>query len=93
MDSSLLNLKYYFDDNTGKYLRCEKIEGCEECSSASVCTKCVDGYKLSGGSCKDADEDTFNKLSIASITLSCIGLAGGIAFVVIFIIKKFFGKT
>ena len=44
--------KYYLDLSTGKYISCNKIENCEECSSATQCNKCQNGYRLNNNICE-----------------------------------------
>ena len=84
---TLTNNKFYYDESTQKYLSCSKINGCEECSSSSKCTKCQNGYKLKGDSCKDKYKK-MKQLSIAAIVLSSIVIVGEIAFFVFWLINK-----
>ena len=58
--SALSLTKYYQDPTSGKYKKCEEaINHCEECSSATVCTECKNGYELDGtSSCKEIEKES-----------------------------------
>ena len=70
---SIALLRYYLDTNTGKYIKCSKINNCEECSSSSECTKCKDGYKLNNNVCEiieNSNNDKYKGIAIAALILS-----------------------
>ena len=90
--SSLTILKYYLDPITGKYVSCTKIENCEECTSASQCTKCQDGYKFNNGRCEEMkEENDYNKikaLAIAGVILGTLALIVAIFAVLLVLFKN-----
>jgi len=90
---SVALLRYYLDPNTGKYIKCSKIENCEECSSSSECTKCQDGYKLNNNICEIINNDKYKGLAIAAIILSIISLIGFGVLLIILFMKGIFTKS
>ena len=90
--SSLTILKYYLDPNTGKYVSCTKIQNCEECTSASQCTKCQDGYKFNNNICEEIKEDNdYNKikaLATAGVILGTLALIVAIFAVLLVLFKN-----
>ena len=90
--SSLTILKYYLDPNTGKYVSCTKIENCEECTSASQCTKCQDGYKFNNNICEEIkEENDYNKikaLATAGVVLGVLALIVAIGAVLLVLFKN-----
>ena len=89
---SIAITKYYLDPITGKYVSCNKIENCDECSSASQCSKCQDGYKLNNNICEIIIENggNYKVLAIVAIILSCIAILGVIAILLLLIKKGIF---
>ena len=81
--------KYYLDLSTGKYISCNKIENCEECSSTTQCNKCQNGYRLNNNICEIIIENggDYKALAIGAIILSCIAILGIIAILLI-LLKK-----
>ena len=90
--SSLTILKYYLDPITGKYVSCTKIENCEECTSASQCTKCQDGYKFNNNKCEEIkEENDYNKikaLATAGVILGTLALIVAIFAVLLVLFKN-----
>ena len=74
---SVALLRYYLDPYSGKYIKCSKINNCEECSSSSECTKCQNGYKLNNNACEiieNYNNDNYKGLAIGAIILSIISM-------------------
>ena len=102
--TALSMTRYYKDPSSGKFVSCEKITGCEECSSASSCTKCKNGFELDNVSCKikvkeenkengDKDYDKLKALSTGAIILGAIGAIGSILAIILIFLKKLFFST
>ena len=93
--SSLINIRYYLDASTGRYVSCAKIENCEECTSATECTRCKSGYELGkGNKCKLSNNNKTRALATCAIVLSTIAIVGSIvAIVLIFFKNVLFGKS
>ena len=104
--TALTATRYYKDETTGKYISCEKIENCEECSSATVCTKCKNGYQLDNSLCKDIqngdnkdnkdnkdkDYDKIKGLAIGAIVLGCVAIVVSILAIIFVFFKKLIFK-
>ena len=90
--SSLTILKYYLDPITGKYVSCNKIQNCEECTSASQCTKCQDGYKFNNNICEEIKEENdyekIKALATAGVILGTLALIVAIFAVLLVLFKN-----
>jgi hypothetical protein len=93
--SSLINIKYYLDESTGKYVSCSKIENCDECTSATECTKCKSGYELGDDDkCKLSDNEKTRALATGAIVLSTIAIIVSIVAIALICFKNvLFGKS
>ena len=97
---SLISIKYYYNPTIGKYINCNKLEKCDECSSEETCTRCIDGYQAQEGKCKkiefpemeDKDHDKLMSLAIAGIVLGTIAIVGVLLVIIYIIWDKFFLK-
>ena len=92
---SILMLKYYYDQDIGKYVSCSKIENCEECTSKTECTKCQNGYQMKEGdnTCEKSNDSKLMALASAAVALSTIAVALSIAILIIILYNKFFAKS
>ena len=84
---TLVYFKYYYDDSSGKYLSCNNIDNCIECSSSTACTKCKNGYKLDGSSCTN-EIKKIKRLGIAAVVLSSIVIVVEIVLLVLYLLNK-----
>ena len=87
--------RYYKDPTTGKYISCEEITNCEECSSGTECTKCKSGYELdSTSTCiekendKDNDYDKIKALATGAIVLGVIATVVSITAIILLFFKN-----
>ena len=87
--------RYYKDPTTGKYISCEEITNCEECSSGTECTKCKSGYELdSTSTCiekendKDNDYDKIKALATGAIVLGVIATVVSITAIIFLFFKN-----
>ena len=98
--TALSMTRYYLDITTKRYKSCSIINNCEECSSATVCTKCTNGYELNDGSCEKQQDGNINNnnnnnggddktqaLSIGAIVLGSISIVVSIVAIVLILIK------
>ena len=92
---SVALLRYYFDPYTGRYIRCNKIQNCEECSSSSECTKCQNGYQLNNNICEiiENNNDKYKGLVISALILSIISMIGVGVLLIMLLRKGIFTKT
>ena len=94
--TSLTMYKYYLDQSTGKYASCTKIENCDECASASECTRCKNGYELNNNNlCQEIEKenDDTKSIAICAIILSCLAIVAFIITIILIIFKKIFFKS
>ena len=91
--------RYYKDPSTGKYISCEEITNCEECSSGTECTKCKNGYELDSiSTCiekeneKNNDYDKIKALATGAIVLGVIATVVSITAIILMFFKNILFK-
>ena len=69
-------------------MSCSKIENCDECTSATQCTKCVNGYELVNNICQISEDNKTKAMATAAIVLSTIAISASIVTIVLIFFKK-----